>query len=91
VHGQVYTSGNIYIYIYLYVYTHIYSGCYIHIMNIYSDFISRIWTYILGRGNLGTNVANGSIRILTLDEELLLGDFVFRHIFWNLVNQFNVI
>jgi len=36
-----------------------YSGCYIHIMDIY--------IYILDLGNLGTNVANGSIRILTLD------------------------
>ena len=31
------------------------------------DVISRIWIYIMDFGNLGTNVANGSIRILTLD------------------------
>ena len=31
------------------------------------DVISRIWIYILDFGNLGTSVANGSIRILTLD------------------------
>ena len=34
-----------------------YSGCYIQNMDI----------YILDFGSLGTNVANGSIRILTLD------------------------
>ena len=47
-----------------------YSGCYIKNMYIYiyiPDVISRIWIYILDFGNLGTNVANGSIRILTLD------------------------
>ena len=36
-----------------------YSGCYIQNMDIY--------IYILDLGNLGTNVANGSIRILTWD------------------------
>jgi hypothetical protein len=37
-------------------------------MDIYIlDVISRIWIYIWDFGNLGTNVANGSIRILTLD------------------------
>jgi hypothetical protein len=36
-----------------------YSGCYIQNMDIY--------IYIMDFGNLGTNVANGSIRILTLD------------------------
>ena len=45
-----------------------YSGCYIQNMDIYiPDVISRIWIYILNFGNLGTNVANVSIRILTLD------------------------
>ena len=34
-----------------------YSGCYIHNMDIY--------IYIMDLGNLGTNVANGSVRILT--------------------------
>ena len=55
---------------YIYIYMHMYSGWYIHIMDIYIyilDVISRIGIYILDLGNLGTNVANGSIRILTLD------------------------
>ena len=29
------------------------------------DVVSRIWIHILDMGNLGTNVANGSVRILT--------------------------
>ena len=47
-----------------------YSGCYIKNMDIYSGcFIQNmdIYKYIMDFGNLGTNVANGSIRILTLD------------------------
>ena len=44
------------------------SGCYIHIMDIYSGcYIQHMDIYILDFGNLGTNVATGSIRTLTLD------------------------
>ena len=50
----------------------IYSGCYIQNMDIYSGcYIQKcIYIYIYvyyDFCNLGTNVANGSIRILTLD------------------------
>jgi hypothetical protein len=56
---------------YVCIYMHMYSGCYIQNMDIYI----YIWMlypedgylYMLDLGNLGTNVANGSIRILTLD------------------------
>ena len=45
-----------------------YSGCYIQNMDIYSGcYIQNMDIYILDFSNLGTNVANGSIRILTLD------------------------
>ena len=53
-----------------YIYMHIYSGCYIHITDIYiysGCYIQNMGIYIMDFGNLGTNVANGSIRILTLD------------------------
>ena len=61
---------------YIYMHIYIYCGCYIHIMDIYIYIYSGcyiqnmdiyIYIYILDLGNLGTNVANGSIRILTLD------------------------
>jgi hypothetical protein len=62
----------------IYIYMHIYSGCYIHIMDIYVYIFWMLYPeygyiyiyiniYMLGFGKLGTNVANGSIRILTLD------------------------
>ena len=53
---------DIYIYIYIYI-LGVISKMWICIL----DVMSRIWIYILDLGNLGTNVANGSIRILTLD------------------------
>jgi hypothetical protein len=54
--------------IYIYIYVHISSGCYIQNMDIYSGcYIQNIYIYIMEFGNLGTNAANGSIRILTLD------------------------
>jgi hypothetical protein len=69
-----------------------YSGCYLQNLDIYiyiysGRYIQNTDIYILDFGNLGTNVANASIRILTLDiTSRICFKFLYFHLSFDLAS-----